>query len=67
MQQAGGEWLVISKLRLLPENQRQAVVLCLINELSYREAAGIMGVSVSSVTNLIYRTRKTLREREAVK
>lgn len=54
---------VISKLRLLPENQRQAVVLCLINELSYQEAAGIMGVSVSSVTNLIYRARKTLREK----
>lgn len=54
---------VISKLRLLPENQRQAVVLCLINELSYQEAAGIMGVSVSSVTNLIYRARKILREK----
>ncbi len=54
---------VISKLRLLPENQRQAVVLCLINELSYQEAAGIMGVSVSSVTNLIYRARNTLREK----
>ncbi|OPX44952.1 RNA polymerase sigma factor SigM [Ruminiclostridium hungatei] len=54
---------VISKLRLLPENQRQAVVLCLINELSYQEAAVIMGVSVSAVTNLIYRARKTLREK----
>lgn len=45
----------------LPENQRQAVLLCLVNELSYEEAGEILGVSVSAVTNLIYRARKTLR------
>jgi RNA polymerase sigma-70 factor (ECF subfamily) len=45
----------------LPENQRQAVLLCLVNELTYREAGDIMGNSVSSVTNLIYRARKALR------
>lgn len=45
----------------LPEAQRQAVVLCLINELKYEEAAAIMGISISAVTNLVYRARKTLR------
>jgi RNA polymerase sigma-70 factor, ECF subfamily len=45
----------------LPENQRQVVLLCLVNELSYQQAGEILGISVSAVTNLIYRARKTLR------
>lgn len=45
----------------LPENQRQVVLLCLINELSYQQAGEVLGISVSAVTNLIYRARKTLR------
>jgi RNA polymerase sigma-70 factor (ECF subfamily) len=48
-------------IRKLPENQRQAVLLCLVNELSYQQAGEILGISVSAVTNLIYRARKTLR------
>ena len=48
-------------IRQLPENQRQAVLLCLVNELSYQQAGEILGISVSAVTNLIYRARKTLR------
>lgn len=45
----------------LPENQRQVVLLCLVDELSYGQAGEVLGISVSSVTNLIYRARKTLR------
>jgi RNA polymerase sigma-70 factor (ECF subfamily) len=45
----------------LPENQRQAVLLCLVNELSYQQAGEVLGISTSAVTNLIYRARKTLR------
>lgn len=45
----------------LPENQRQAVLLCLVNELSYQQAGEVLGISASAVTNLIYRARKTLR------
>ncbi len=45
----------------LPENQRQVVLLCLVNELSYQQAGEILGISISAVTNLIYRARKTLR------
>lgn len=48
-------------IKILPDSQRQAVVLCLLNELSYEEAGKIMGLTVSAVTNLIYRARKTLR------
>jgi len=48
-------------IKQLPENQRQAVLLCLVNELSYEQAGEILGISVSAVTNLIYRARKTLR------
>ena len=48
-------------IKQLPENQRQAVLLCLVNELPYKQAGEILGLSVSAVTNLIYRARKTLR------
>lgn len=48
-------------IKQLPENQRQVVLLCLVNELSYQQAGEILGISVSAVTNLIYRARKTLR------
>ena len=45
----------------LPENQRQVVLLCLVNELSYQQAGEVLSISVSAVTNLVYRARKTLR------
>jgi RNA polymerase sigma-70 factor (ECF subfamily) len=48
-------------IQQLPESQRQVVLLCLVNELSYQQAGEILGISVSAVTNLIYRARKTLR------
>lgn len=49
-------------IKQLPKNQRQVVLLCLINELSYEQAGKVLGLSVSAVTNLIYRARKTLRK-----
>lgn len=52
---------VLSQLWLLPETQRQAIILCVLNELEYEDAADIMEISVSAVTNLVYRARKTLR------
>jgi RNA polymerase sigma-70 factor (ECF subfamily) len=48
-------------IQQLPESQRQVILLCLVNELSYQQAGEILGISVSAVTNLIYRARKTLR------
>lgn len=52
---------VFGYIKMLPESQRQVVILCLINELSYEEAGKILGLTVSAVTNLIYRARKSLR------
>ncbi len=49
-------------IKHLPENQRQVVLLCLVNELSYHQAGKILGISVSAVTNLVYRARKNLRK-----
>lgn len=49
-------------IKKLPENQRQAVLLCLVNEVSYQQAGEILGISKSAITNLIFRARKTLRE-----
>lgn len=37
------------------------VTVCLVNELSYQQAGEVLAISVSAVTNLIYRARKTLR------
>lgn len=48
-------------IKELPERQRQVVLLCLVNELSYQEAGEVLGLSVSAVTNLVYRARKILR------
>lgn len=48
-------------IKKLPESQRQVVLLCLVNELSYEQAGEILNISISAVTNLIYRARKTLR------
>ncbi|MBF7095643.1 RNA polymerase sigma factor [Alkalibacter mobilis] len=52
---------LLTMIANLPENQRQALLLCVINGLTHIQAAKILGISVSSVTNLIYRARKTLR------
>ncbi|GGM28716.1 hypothetical protein GCM10011351_13380 [Paraliobacillus quinghaiensis] len=49
-------------IKRLPEKQRQVILLCLVNEVSYQQAGVILGISVSAVTNLIYRARKTLRD-----
>ncbi|MBN1808421.1 MAG: RNA polymerase sigma factor [Planctomycetes bacterium] len=47
----------------LPDEQAEAVVLCLVEELSYADAAGAMGISVPSLRNHLYRGRRTLREK----
>lgn len=52
-------WAQIDKL---PENQRTALVLCNFEGLSYKEAAEILEVSVSSVESLIFRSKKKLKE-----
>ncbi|MFZ6008908.1 MAG: RNA polymerase sigma factor [Bacteroidota bacterium] len=46
----------------LPENQRTAVVLALVEGLSYEEIGQVMKTSVSSVESLIFRGRQNLKK-----
>jgi len=49
----------------LPEDMREAIVLCEWEELSMAEAAAILGTTQKGVENRLYRARKLLRERFA--
>lgn len=46
----------------LPENQRVAIVLSTYQELSYKEIAEVMEVSLSAVESLLFRARGNLRK-----
>lgn len=45
----------------LPDHQKQAILLYDFHQLSYKEAAGIMGVSLSHFKILLFRARQKLR------
>jgi RNA polymerase sigma-70 factor (ECF subfamily) len=45
----------------LPDRQRAAITLCYFDELSQKEAASILGVSVKAYESLLSRGRKKLR------
>ena len=47
----------------LPENYKQAILLCDFNELSYREASEIMGVSLPCFKVLLFRARQSIRQK----
>lgn len=47
----------------LPENQRTAFVLHKVDDLSYKEIAEIMDVSLSSVESLIFRAKQNLQKK----
>ncbi len=49
-------------LESLPPNQRLAVELVSGDQLSYAEAAGVMGVSVAAVRSLLVRARQCLKD-----
>ena len=52
--------LLGAALDKLPEKQRAALVLCHYEDMSYREASEVIGVSLSSVKSLIHRARETM-------
>ena len=47
----------------LPENQRAALLLNRLEDLSYQEIADVLAVSVGAVKSLLHRARNTLRKR----
>ncbi|HWS55717.1 MAG TPA: sigma-70 family RNA polymerase sigma factor [Pyrinomonadaceae bacterium] len=55
--------LVLEMLKLLPEQQRAALLLREQEEMSYREIADVLGVSEAKVKVDIFRARAVLRDR----
>jgi RNA polymerase sigma-70 factor (ECF subfamily) len=53
---------VQSAIQGLPENQRTAVILARFESMPYEEIASAMGISLSSVTSLLFRARQTLKK-----
>ena len=51
----------------MPANQKTAFILSKHEELSHREIAEIMELSVSSVESLVFRAKKTLQQKLAEK
>jgi RNA polymerase sigma-70 factor (ECF subfamily) len=54
-------WSIQSALGRLPEEQRLAVALVLIEGLSYREAAQVMDVPIGTLTSRLARGRLALQ------
>ena len=52
---------IIAMLGSLPENQKAALLLRINENLSYREIADVLGVSVKSVESLLFRARTSLK------
>jgi len=52
-------------IQSLPENQKIAFILNKYEELSYKEIAGIMNMSLSSIESLIHRAKLNLQKRLA--
>ena len=49
----------------LPKSYREAVILCDLHELSYVEAARVLGCAVGTVRSRLHRARALLSERLA--
>lgn len=51
----------ISALRNIPEKYRQVIVLCDVEDFSYKEIASILDIPIGTVMSRLSRGRKTLR------
>ena len=60
--QQEGKQTLIDALESLPMNYREVVLLCEIEELSYKEIALVLGVPIGTVMSRLARARKLLRE-----
>jgi len=56
------EDLIRRALDLLPVNYREALLLCEIEEMSYRDIATTLGVPIGTVMSRLSRARRALRE-----
>lgn len=54
--------LVERVMKNMPQKQKEALKLCVFKGLSYKEAAEIMGISVSYIKILVFRARQTLKD-----
>lgn len=54
-------WSIQGALDQLPEEQRLAIALVLVEGLSYKEAAEVMGVPVGTLTSRLNRGRMSLQ------
>lgn len=54
--------LLKESINKLPENQRVAIILSKYQDLSYKEIAEVMDVSISSVESLLFRAKTNLRK-----
>ena len=54
--------LLKEAINKLPENQRVAIILSKYQDLSYKEIAEVMDVSISSVESLLFRAKTNLRK-----
>lgn len=55
--------LVKQAIEELPEQQREVLVLCVINEMSYLDAAQALGADVGTVKSRLSRARAALRDK----
>lgn len=58
---AEGKKLLKNALNKLPQNQKVALILSKYQDLSYKEIAEVMEVSISSVESLLFRAKSNLR------
>lgn len=63
LQQQQRKKIMDAAIDSLPENQRTAFVLNKFEDLSYKEIAEIMSVSLSSVESLIFRAKQNLQKK----
>lgn len=54
---------ILAALRSLPANQRTALILITHEDKTYKEISEILGCSVSSVESLLFRARRSLKEK----
>jgi RNA polymerase sigma-70 factor, ECF subfamily len=62
IQRAENKQLLKSAINSLPENQRIAFVLSKYQDLSYKEIAEVMNVTLSSVESLLFRAKTNLQK-----